>query len=158
VDVFPIEYLDMQRSHILVKGKDVLSDLTFEKEHIRLQCEREVKGKLLLLRERFSETHGKAKALAALISESLGAFIAIFEGLLHLKNVEIPPGKAQILAVTCRRFGLDGGLFETLLRIKDGNLKPSDGESLEYFKQYLKQIKTLSRIVDNIGGPNEPNA
>jgi predicted nucleotidyltransferase len=157
VDVFPIEYLDMQRSRILVFGKDVLSQLTFENEHIRLQCEKEVKGKLLLLRERFAETHGKAKALCALIGESLVAFIAIFEGLLHLKGLEIPSSKNEIMAVTCRSFGLDGGLFETLLRIRDGKLKPSNEESTNYFKQYLKQIKTLSRIVDSIGGSNEPN-
>lgn len=155
VDVFPIEYLDMQSSHILVYGKDVLSKLTFENEHIRLQCEREVKGKLLLLRERFVETQGKTKALRALIGESLGAFIAIFEGLLHLKNKEIPARKTEIVAVTCRSFELDGELFEILLRIRDEKLKPSNAESIDYFKQYLKQIKNLSRIVDSIGGPNE---
>jgi len=156
-DVFPIEYLDMQRSHIPLYGKNVLSDLTFEKEHIRLQCEREVKGKLLLLRERFVETRGKAKALSALIGESLGAFIAVFEGLLHLKNLEIPTGKTEIVAMTCRSFGLDGKLFDTLLQIKNGDVKPSDSEATNYFKKYLEQIGILSRIVNSIGGPNESN-
>ncbi|HDR16145.1 MAG TPA: hypothetical protein ENN79_11800 [Desulfobacteraceae bacterium] len=157
VDVFPIEYLDMQRSHILVYGKNVLSKLTFESEHVRLQCEREVKGKLLLLRERFVETRGKTKSVSELIGESLGAFIAVFEGLLHLKNIEIPAKKTEIVAVTCRSFGLDKGLFETLLGIRDGKLKPSARELIDCFKQYLKQIRTLSRIVDGTGGEDEPH-
>jgi predicted nucleotidyltransferase len=155
VDVFPIEYLDMQRGYILLHGKDVLAELAFEEEHIRLQCEREVKGKLLLLRERFVETRGKARAVATLIGESLGAFIAVFEALLHIRGIRIPEKKVEIVAATCGCFDLDRELFETLLRIRDGEFKPSAKEVMGLFKRYLEQIRTLSRIIDGMGGSDE---
>lgn len=155
VDVFPIEYLDIQKSHILVHGKDLLAELSFRDEHIRLQCEREVKGKLLLLRERFVETRGKAKDVGKLIAESLGAFIVVFEALLYLHRSPIPEKRADIVAAACSNFGLDGELFQILLRIRDRELKPSAEETLGYFRSYLKQIRNLSRIVDGMGGSNE---
>ena len=46
VDVFPIEYLNLKNNHQVVYGKDVFADLTFHREFVRLQCEREIKGKI----------------------------------------------------------------------------------------------------------------
>ena len=82
LDVFPIEYLNFQRNHLLVYGKDILEELSFDRELVRLQCEREIKGKLLLLREAYMETSGKGKALRDVIGQSIQAFLAIFDALL----------------------------------------------------------------------------
>ena len=71
LDVYPIEYLNFQRNHILVYGMDILKDLEFNPDYVRLQCEREIKGKLLLLREAFIETSGKKFTLRELIIEPL---------------------------------------------------------------------------------------
>ncbi len=87
-DVFPIEYLNFQKNHVMVYGKDLLEELTFDHHWVRLQCEREIKGKLLLLREAYLETAGKARGLKELIGQSIGAFAAVFEALLVLKEKE----------------------------------------------------------------------
>ena len=80
-DVFPIEYLNFQGNHVLVYGKDLLEELSFDHNWVRLQCEREIKGKLLLLREAYLETSGKARGLKGLIGQSIQAFAAVFEAL-----------------------------------------------------------------------------
>ena len=51
LDTFPIEFPNIKRSHTLIMGEDVLQEVSFKKDFIRMQCERELKGKLLLLRE-----------------------------------------------------------------------------------------------------------
>ena len=152
LDVFPIEYLSFQRNHILVYGEDILADLSFDSECLRLQCEREIKGKLLLLREAFLETAGKGNALKGLMSQSLQAFMAIFDALLYLKGKEIPRLKRDAVRLTCETFDLDSMLFEKVLDIKEEKVKLKDAEINAFFQAYLKEIRKLSRIVDKLGG------
>lgn len=152
LDVFPIEYLNFQRCYVLVTGKDVLKDLTFDSEFIRLQCERELKGKLLLLREAFLETSGKGRALKAVIRNSLPALIAIFEALLYLKGQEIPREKHTIIRDAGEAYEMDGNVFERLLQVKEGHLKPGNKESGELFKAYLVEMRKLAKLVDTLGG------
>ncbi len=151
LDVFPVEYLNFQRHHILVHGKDILMDLTFQPEHVRLQCEREIKGKLLLLREAYLETEGKGRALKEVIGRSIQAFIAIFGALLFLKEMEIPPEPRNILGLGCRTFGIDGVLFEKLLDIKQEKIKPDGRELNRLFGDYLREVRKLFKIVDTLG-------
>lgn len=152
LDVFPIEYLNFQRNHILVYGKDILTDLFFNPEWVRLQCEREIKGKLLLLREAFLETAGKGRALKGLMAQSLQAFVAIFDALLYLKDKEIPLERREAVRLTCETFDLDSRLFEKVLDIKEEKIKPNNTEISALFQAYLKEVRKLSRTVDTLGG------
>jgi len=152
MDVFPIEYLNFQRNHVLVYGKDILEGLSFDRELVRLQCEREVKGKLLLLREAYMETGGKGKALRDVIGQSIGAFIAIFDALLYVKEQEIPNERREVVNLTCNAFGLDAGLFQKLLDFKEEVIKPKDTQTKSLFQDYLKEVRKLSKIVDTLGG------
>jgi predicted nucleotidyltransferase len=152
LDVFPIEYLSFKRNHVLVYGKDILEELTFDRELVRLQCEREIKGKLLLLRQAYMETGGRGRALRDAIGQSVPAFVAIFEALLSFKGKEIPEERRGLVSLTCDTFDLDAGLFQKLLDIKEEVLKPDDAQSKSFFQDYLKEVRKLAIIVDTLGG------
>jgi len=149
LDSYPLEFLNMQKGHLLAYGEDVLSDLTFDIEHLRLQCEREIKGKLLLLRERFLETEGKAKRIQALIAESITAFISIFRGLLHLKGAPIPSTRREIVAALAHEFPIDATVFVRCLDIKEGG-KISPAEANDAMKAYLAEVRRLWNCVDTL--------
>jgi len=151
LDVFPIEYLNLQNNYKLVHGKDILKDLTFQDEYLRLQCEREVKGKLLLLREAFLESEGKGKRLQQVLADSLGAFVAIFSTLLHLKGVAIPQHKREVTRAFCQAFDMDGGLFEKLLDIKEKRIKLGSSEMAAVFNAYLREVQKLWKMLDELG-------
>jgi hypothetical protein len=152
MDTFPIEYLNFQRNYVLVFGKDILKDLTFNPEYIRLQCEREIKGKLLLLREAFMETGGKGRTLKEVIGQSIPAFVAIFEALLYLKGKDLLKEKREIIRATAEAYDMDAGVFERLLDIKEEKVKPDDTEIRNLFKDYLREVRKLSKLVDALGG------
>jgi hypothetical protein len=152
LDVFPIEYINFQRDYVLVFGKDILKELTFNPEFIRLQCEREIKGKLLILRAAFLETSGKGRSLKGVIDQSVSAFIAIFEALLYLKHKDLPKERREIIRLTCRTFDMDAGVFEKLLDIKADKVKPGDTEIMKAFKDYLEEVRKLAKLVDALGG------
>jgi hypothetical protein len=153
LDAFPIEYLNIQRNYTLVFGKDILKDLEFNPDFLRLQCEREIKGKLILLREKFLQTGGRGKALIEVIEKSLPAFIAIFKALVYLmKGKDLPQEKTGIISAIAEELDIDAGVFEKLLDIKEGKVKLGETEITNLFKDYLRQARKLSKLVDALGG------
>jgi hypothetical protein len=149
-DVFPIEYLSFQRHHIVVHGRGILADLPLKRQFIRLQCEREIKGKLLLLRHAFLESDGKGKAIKDVISQSLGAFAAISEALLYLKGLEAPKGRRGKILAMAGAFKLDSSIFEKLLDIREEKKKPGADELKRLYLFYLGEIGKLAKLVDGL--------
>jgi predicted nucleotidyltransferase len=151
LDVFPIEYLDLRENHLLVHGKDTLEGLSFQPESVRLQCEREVKGKLLLLRAAFMESAGKGKVLRQVIRQSIQAFVAIFKALLFLKGLAVPRDKRDVIRVACEAFDLDAGLFERLLDVREEKVPRREDELKGFFRDYLREVRNLSQKIDTLG-------
>ncbi|MBW1740011.1 MAG: hypothetical protein JRJ42_02620 [Deltaproteobacteria bacterium] len=150
LDAFPIEYLNFQSSYKLVYGKDILKDLTFDRTFLRLQCEREVKGKLLLLREAFLDSQGKGKYLQQVIAQSLRAFVAIFNGLLYLKGKALSRHRREVIRRGCEAFELDRGLFEKLVDITEKKIKPTSSEVAKLFQAYIREMQKLWKLVDRL--------
>ncbi len=151
-DVFPIEYLNVKRRYIPVYGKDVLKELPLKKEFLRLQAEREIKGKLLLLREAYLGSSGRKAALTGIINQSLHAFMAIFYALLFMKDIDAAEGGRSLILNVCSTFGLENNVFMKLIHIREGRIKPDEKELNRIFKDYLNEIHKLSKIVDELGG------
>ena len=150
LDSFPIEFLNMQSAYHVVTGKDVLKSLDIARQDLRLQCERELKGKLLHLRQGFVMTRGHKGGLKGLIKESVGAFTAIFRALLHLQGKEIPAAKQDVIQQACKVFNLDEDLFSTLIAIRQDAAKPSQTELEKIVVAYIQQIDALSNQVDEM--------
>jgi predicted nucleotidyltransferase len=151
LDAFPLEFYNIKSAYQVVYGEDVLNDLTIKHEDLRLQCERELKAKLLLLRESFLEADHKGHLLRELVVQSLSAFVSIFKALLYLKGEDVPEKNEAALSVTAQSFGLDVGLFQSLWRIKRGEKKPGKDELKEIVQKYIKEIRRLSSMVDQMG-------
>jgi predicted nucleotidyltransferase len=148
LDTFPVEFLNIKRNYKVVFGEDILEGLFIEKEFIRMQCERELKGKLLLLRERYVETRGKPKNLRTIVNNTLSDFIFIFKGLLYLLDKEVPSTKKETVTVVTKELDLDQKLFLSLLKLKEQTQKPSAKEMELLFQKYLKEIRTLAMLID----------
>ena len=149
LDTFPIEFLNIKRNHQVIVGEDVLAGISFKREFIRMEGERELKGKLLLLRQRYVETRGKRKVLKELISASLPTFIFVFKGLLYLLDKEVPETKEQTITILSQELKLDQELFTSLLQLEAGTLKHSRQEIGDLFKRYLKEIRRLALLMDS---------
>ena len=150
LDSYPLEFLNIKKNYILVYGKDVLKDISIEGPHLRLQCEREIKGKLLLLREGFLETEGKQKRIKELIKASITAFISIFNGLLYLKGIEIPPTRREIIQSVAKEIPINQEIFMKCLDIKQGKAEFSSSEVKDLFKAYMVEARKLWAVVDKM--------
>jgi len=150
LDSYPLEFLNMKKNYILVYGEDILKDISLQPHHLRLQCEREIKGKLLLLREGFLETEGKQKRIKELIKASITAFISIFNGLLYLKGIEILPTRREIIQSVAKEIPIDQEIFMKCLDIKQDTQEFSSSEIKNLFKAYLVEVRKLWEVVDKM--------
>jgi hypothetical protein len=150
LDCYPIEFLNMQNSHILIYGEDVLTPLKFKPEDLRLQIEKELKGKLILLRQGYLETEGNLKHLKQLIGRSVMAFISIFNALLYLKQASVPHKKRDTIKEMAKLFTFDAEIFLFCIDIKEGVDKFSGEELTGIFKKYLCEVENICNIVDGL--------
>ncbi len=85
-DTFPVELLEIQQHHVTVLGDDFFNDLTFESQHVRLQCEREFKRILIRLRQGILAAAGREKMLADLETDIGVHLLRTLRGFLWLKD------------------------------------------------------------------------
>jgi predicted nucleotidyltransferase len=150
LDCYPIEFLNMKNSHILIYGENVLEQLKFKPEDLRLQIEKELKGKLIILRQGYLETEGKSGQLKQLISRSFTAFISIFNALLYLKQAPVPQKRRDTIREVAKLFAVDAEVFLSCADIKEGVDKLSGEETAVVFKKYLREVEKICNIVDEL--------
>src|SRR5262249_44935354 len=76
-DVFPVEILDMQHNHQVLYGPDPVEGLKVEKEHVRLELEHELRGKLMRLKNRFTMTEARPAMVEKLMVSSFSTFLVL---------------------------------------------------------------------------------
>ncbi|MHB8907940.1 MAG: hypothetical protein ACYDAA_03590 [Syntrophales bacterium] len=150
LDAYPIEFLNMKRHYVLVSGEDVLSGLAFDPCHIRLQLERELRGKLLHLRSGYLATEGSAGKIRKLIGLSLTAFVSLFSALLYLKKAEIPHGKREVITAAGSAIGIDIAVFLKCEEIRRKADRFSADEVKAVFRDYLKEVGRLCEQIERL--------
>lgn len=150
LDAYPIEFLNLKNHSILIYGENVLEPLNFKAEDLRLQIERELKSKIVLLREGYLESAGAARSLRILMSKSVTAFVAIFNAMLYLKQVPMPRNKQETVQEMESLFKIEAAVFRACLEIRSGIDKLSASEVTDLFKRYLREAEKACRIIDSM--------
>jgi predicted nucleotidyltransferase len=150
-DVFPIEFLEIRGSRLVLHGEDPFAALEIAREPLRLQCERELKEKLMRLREGYLEGHESRRALGRLLASSYPAFAAIFRGCLHLWGGDAPVSSGEVVSAFCARAGLSRSAFEAVERLRRGE-RP-DGDLKAVFALYYEELSKAARAVDRLRDP-----
>lgn len=150
LDAFPIEFLNIQAAYRVLRGEDPLKHLAFAPRMLRLQCERELKGKLLHLREQFLETAGSARRIKELIARSLPTFSAIFQAVVVLHGKPVQPGSTALLNTMQQVLGLDAALFADLYAVREGRMRLNTNEAIALMERYIKEVRRLALAVDSL--------
>jgi len=150
LDVFPIEFWDMQEQHVVVYGEDFLSSLTIQGEHVRLFCEQQIKGRLIRIRQAYLEVGLHSKGMLTLMTESLTSLLPVFRNLLRLRSVPCALDKTEILARLGKEFDLDSGVALTIYRHKTGREKIEKQQVPQVLEKYIDFMGKLAERVDRL--------
>lgn len=145
LDVFPIEFLDITRHHRVVFGPDPLAEFVPNPAHLRIQCERELREKLMRLREGYVESRGSTRLLRKLLSASFASFAPVWRGCLHLLGVSVPLHDTEVAEGLCRKLRLEFAPFAEVARIATGT---SRADVEEAFAHYDRELHRLISEID----------
>lgn len=150
-DVFPIEFLQMQKARRVLHGSDPLELVETSDLHLRHQLEYELRTKFLQLRRLYFPASQSAEKLSALMVESLSSFAALFRGVLMLRGGEVPVLKRDAIHATANELGLDVTPFDRILELSSSpRAKLNDAEASAIFGAYLVQLERVIDAVDQI--------
>jgi hypothetical protein len=150
VDVFPMEFFEMRSVHETVFGDDLLAALAIDRGDLRHQCEREIKSRLLGLRQAYLRSLGEPKALTETLTRFLAGYQPLARGILSLLDKEQPLRRAETFAALAVAAGPDAGVFTEMLAVKEGRAKPDAEGVRTLFERCHKATERLGRIVDEI--------
>lgn len=148
-DIFPIDYLNMQDHHETLWGADILKDIRIDHRHLRLQCESEMRGKLIHLKSEFVLNCHKPKKLLDLMLYTLSDFDRVMTGILHLLKQNPEGGRRQIMMQLAKTADFHPGIFLELYDIHDGKKEgPEDSQIQQKFEHYLTALRAITKFVD----------
>jgi len=153
VDVFPLEFLNFQLAHQALYGEDLFAGLEIDKQELRYQCERELKGKLIWLHRIYISAMGDRKILAADIARHFDGYPPVFRGLLHLLGQAPAGGLQASLGLLAELTGVATGVFAEILAIKKNLIQPSKEEISHIFEKFYQATARLAEVVDGIKIP-----
>ena len=146
-DAFPIEFLDMKDRYRVLYGRDFLCDLQLNLANLRFQCEHELKGKLLKLRQFYLEASRSSRALRGLITSSVASFLILFKSLLRLKGI-LPPHSPEEILARLSELGLPTETLARAVKLKHGAVKLPRQELQGFFEPYLVEIQAAADFFD----------
>lgn len=149
-DSFPIEFLDLKNQNKVLYGQDFISTLAIDSKNLRLQCEQELKGKLIRLRQHFLEVGHSPGKLERLVSSSFGSLLPVLRNLLRLKNKNYVKNTPEILNQIQKEFDLSSDVFSQVWKFKKRELKLKGKELENLFAQYLDEVQKLAWKVDRL--------
>jgi hypothetical protein len=150
-DVFAIEIADMKDTSITLFGSDPVSALNVDPGALRLQAERELRGKLLHLHGAMLMTADDPKRLGSILVHALPSFTAYMRAVLRLAGQQVPGSTRDVIAAAAALSGADPQPF---LRVHEARsagileLRLSDPLA----DQFNTSAKNILTFIDNFGG------
>jgi hypothetical protein len=150
LDVFPIEFLNLKHIHATVFGEDIFRDLTIDRLDLRQQCERDLKIKLIGLRQQYVSSQGDQKILSEGLIGAITGYMPLFRGIIALYGKVPPVKQSEVIVMLAEETGIDTRVFKHVLSAKHQQAKLSMDDLHTIFEDYYAVTEKLGNIVDEI--------
>ncbi|MBI4573162.1 MAG: nucleotidyltransferase domain-containing protein [candidate division NC10 bacterium] len=150
LDVFPIEFLDMQERHRMLWGSDLLADLVIARSNLRLQCEQELRGKLMKLRQSYVESAHAPGELERILMAAASSIAVLARTLLRLGGGDPGGGAEAVLERTEGRFGAGTASLRKAWQLKRGAIRLTGSSLEELYQGVLQEVEGLVQVVDGL--------
>jgi len=156
-DVFPIELAEITERHVLVHGRFPHAELpAIDGEHLRLQCERELREKLMRLEEAYAASGGRERTLRQVLVASFPTFAALFRACLRLHTgTPVPPASIAAMESFCAHADIDPSVFVDVDRLRRGLAVEVSVPTLfaRYHAAIVRAVGAVDRFVSRSNAP-----
>jgi hypothetical protein len=150
VDIFPIEFLDMQENYFVLYGKDILKVIQVDIRNLRFQCEQELKAKLLKLRQKYLLLNNNVPALRNLLFMFLTSILHILRNVLRLEGKKPSYLKHGVLTELASEFKIDIAVWGKILSAKNKEIKLTGRGIEQLFISFVRDLESMITIVDKL--------
>ncbi|MBW1994494.1 MAG: hypothetical protein JRI77_08585 [Deltaproteobacteria bacterium] len=150
LDAFPIEFLNIKLLHYLVFGDDIFKELDIKRSDLRQQCEREIKVKLIGLRQGYLSSMGNRRILTDSFINTISGYIPLFRGIIFLLGKEPPLRNEAVLSVLSELSGVNTDIFKFVLKEKEKRSKLTTEQLNTVFEDYYQALEQLGEITNEI--------
>lgn len=149
-DCFAMEFHDIRERHRILAGSDVVAGIEIDDIYYRAQVERELRVKLLRLRQKAAGVLSEPDLLLRLMAESVSTFCVLFRHALILAGEAPMFGKREVVGAAAARFDMDAKPFHALLDLREQKTKERDLHSVSLFANYLQEIHAVVEAVNRM--------
>lgn len=151
-DVFAIEVTDMQDAHLLLHGPDPVAALTVTPRELRLQAERELRGKLLQLREGLLLAAGNSAEVGRLLAGALPSFTAYMRSTLRLAGRPVPAATPAVIREAAGLLDADAAPMQAVWDARQAGRPPSPALDDPLVEGYYDFAERMADYVDGLEG------
>jgi hypothetical protein len=146
-DAYPLEIAEMRTGYRVLRGPDPLAGLTVRRADLRAALERELRGKLLRLRQGYAMLGpAEAEELSHLVRRSVAAILVLLRGLVLLTGGTPPADPADLIGTAARSAGFDPSPIRSAASHRgDSRWRCPPGLMAEF----LAAIEAAARFVDH---------
>ena len=150
LDVFPLEFMNIRLLHETVWGDDLFQGLEIDMSDLRLQCERELKVRLIGLRQGYIASMGDRRMLSNMFADSFSGYIPLFRGILMILGKPVPVQNDDVLSALGEVSGIDVNIFRTIGKHRRQKTKPAAEQLNSVFRDCYTAIEKLGDMTDEI--------
>jgi hypothetical protein len=148
-DVFPIELVDMQSSRVVLAGADPVVDVGVAPGDLRRALERELRGRLLHLRQAFVALGERPADLGSAMVASVAVVGVLLRASLVLAGEPATRATPDVISRAASRIGFPPGAVESIWRARP---EKTPSISAEQAEQYLAAIEQAVQFIDHFPG------
>jgi hypothetical protein len=149
-DTFAIEYGDIRAAHRVLAGGDPWVGIAVDRVSERRQLERELRGKVLRLRQGYLAGRGDGRALEALVRDSVAGWLTMLRAALRLAGRPVPDAATDVVRASGDLLGFAPEPVASLVATaRDGGpprLAPGDPR----VAAYLAAVARTADYVDSL--------
>jgi predicted nucleotidyltransferase len=146
-ELFPTKFLDIQRNHRTLWGREVAVDLVVPRDRLERQARRQLVNLHLRLRQVYLESRTRPEQLDAMIRRSVATLLLNLGLLLELKLGRLCESPDSILAAAAEG-GLDRAQLTKFVEFKHGRHPLAARELPAFYEAFMQQVQAVIRIVD----------
>jgi len=152
LDVFPIEFLNIRLVHRTVSGFDLFESIRIDTGDLRLQCERDLKAKLIGLRQGYLSSQGDARILNEDFSRGIAGYIPLFRAIVQLHGEDPAVAYREVVGQLGRVTGVDTAPYVKAIEKRSGRGRSDLDELKRLFETYYAATEALGEAIDGLDG------
>ncbi|MGH7474706.1 MAG: nucleotidyltransferase domain-containing protein [Longimicrobiales bacterium] len=147
-DAFAIELADMIEAHRMLYGADPLEGLEVQRRALRLQAERELRGKIIQLREGLMVAAAKPSEIGSLLLRALPSFMTYMRAALRLAGRVVPARDESVLRQGCELLGCDDAPLQRAREARGRRRPPAWSLDEPVVGGYFQAMERLADHID----------